>query len=243
MGQNSVVLAAPLVVVLLESLKHGPEEISRRPGRNSYARALIEVSAANELMESIVIAIPIENGLGHSLETIDVEYEWQPPRCATCKIFDHYDSKSPKLIKVDVSHQQTNDGFVEVTRRNGKGKQPFKSRQIDGIWLSKGAVNQPTNTNVFMLVPLSRSDQLVTNSMTRITTIGSDVGSTSQPVNAGKGAANQPTNTNVSMQVPLSRSDQLVTNSTTRITTNGSDEDSNTQPVNAGKRAANQPYF
>ncbi|GKE44277.1 hypothetical protein Tco_1471561 [Tanacetum coccineum] len=39
-------------------------------GRNTYVRALVEVSSANALLESLVIVIPFANGMGHSLETI-----------------------------------------------------------------------------------------------------------------------------------------------------------------------------
>ncbi|GKB07442.1 hypothetical protein Tco_0835726 [Tanacetum coccineum] len=42
-------------------------------GRNTYARALIEVSMLNHLKESLVVAIPFPIGSGHSLETIEVE--------------------------------------------------------------------------------------------------------------------------------------------------------------------------
>ncbi|GJV71899.1 RNA-directed DNA polymerase, eukaryota, reverse transcriptase zinc-binding domain protein [Tanacetum coccineum] len=66
-------------------------------GRNEYARTLIEISADRELMESIVIAIPFGKGKGHTLATIEVEYEWKPPVCSTCKIFDHTNEKCPKL--------------------------------------------------------------------------------------------------------------------------------------------------
>ncbi|GKD81946.1 hypothetical protein Tco_1348785, partial [Tanacetum coccineum] len=48
-------------------------------GRNTYVRAMIEVAAEEELKESIVIAIPRGNGQGHSLATVDIEYEWTPP--------------------------------------------------------------------------------------------------------------------------------------------------------------------
>ncbi|GKB28090.1 gypsy type transposase [Tanacetum coccineum] len=68
-------------------------------GKSTYARALIEVSADNELLDSLVIAIPIDKDNGHTLATIDVEYEWNPPRCATCKIFDHHSEICPKLVK------------------------------------------------------------------------------------------------------------------------------------------------
>nr|GEV67231.1 zinc knuckle CX2CX4HX4C [Tanacetum cinerariifolium] len=41
-------------------------------GKSTYARALIEVSAENELLDSLVIAIPIDKDNGHTLATIDV---------------------------------------------------------------------------------------------------------------------------------------------------------------------------
>ncbi|GJU61511.1 zinc knuckle CX2CX4HX4C containing protein [Tanacetum coccineum] len=109
--------------------------------RNTYARALVEVSSTNALMESLVIAIPFANGTGHTLEKIEIEYEWQPPRCATCKIFDHADEHCPKKMKTDAPTKVSNDGFVEVTRKNGKGKQHSHSRQIDGIRLTKPKPN------------------------------------------------------------------------------------------------------
>ena len=56
-------------------------------GRNNYARALIEVSSKMALVKSLVVVIPFPNGPGHSMETIDIEYEWKPPRCDTCKNF------------------------------------------------------------------------------------------------------------------------------------------------------------
>ncbi|GJW97773.1 zinc knuckle CX2CX4HX4C containing protein [Tanacetum coccineum] len=56
-------------------------------GRNTYARALIEVSSEKELMESLVVAIPFPNRTSHTLETIEVEYEWEPLQCASCKKF------------------------------------------------------------------------------------------------------------------------------------------------------------
>ena len=68
-------------------------------GRNSYARALVEVSSLNELMDHVVVAIPYPNGSGHSLVRIDIEYEWKPPRCDCCKIFDHNDAACPKNVK------------------------------------------------------------------------------------------------------------------------------------------------
>nr|GEY15346.1 hypothetical protein [Tanacetum cinerariifolium] len=58
-------------------------------GRSAYARALIEIAADVELVKSLVVAILFSNKEGHTFATIDIEYEWTPPRCATCCIFDH----------------------------------------------------------------------------------------------------------------------------------------------------------
>lgn len=92
-------------------------------GRNSYARALVEVSSINKLMDHVVVAIPFPNGLGHSLERIEIEYEWQPPRCDVCKIFDHDDVACPRKVKQsNVKSTVDDEGFMEVTKRKGKGK-------------------------------------------------------------------------------------------------------------------------
>ncbi|GJS05022.1 hypothetical protein Tco_0321530 [Tanacetum coccineum] len=102
---------------------------------------LIEVSARTALMNSIVVAIPIQNDPGHTLETIDIEYEWQPPRCDMCKIFDHNDSQCPKNVKAATQSQHLDDGFIEVKRKNGKEKLANKPRQVDGIRLNKPKPN------------------------------------------------------------------------------------------------------
>ncbi|GKF52424.1 zinc knuckle CX2CX4HX4C containing protein, partial [Tanacetum coccineum] len=64
--------------------------------------------------DSLVVAIPFPNGTGHSLETVEIEYEWQPLKCDTCKIFDHKDSECPKSVKVVETTQEEgeDDGFI-----------------------------------------------------------------------------------------------------------------------------------
>nr|GEX54430.1 Werner syndrome-like exonuclease [Tanacetum cinerariifolium] len=94
------------------------------------------------LKESLVVAIPYPNGKGHSLETVEVEYEWQPPRCDSCKIFDHTNGECPKREKVVVPDQRVDDdGFTQVTRKNEKGKLNNKPRQVVGIKLTKPKPN------------------------------------------------------------------------------------------------------
>nr|GEU30804.1 hypothetical protein [Tanacetum cinerariifolium] len=89
-------------------------------GRSTYARVLVEVSAESDLMESIVVAIPMSNGKGHTFALVDIKYEWKPPRCSTCKIFDHENDKCPKNPKVVVLAAAKDDGFVEVKRKKNK---------------------------------------------------------------------------------------------------------------------------
>ncbi|GJS29138.1 zinc knuckle CX2CX4HX4C containing protein [Tanacetum coccineum] len=43
--------------------------------RSTFARALIELSVERAIKDSVVVSIPFPNGSGHSLETLDVEYE------------------------------------------------------------------------------------------------------------------------------------------------------------------------
>ncbi|GJV69850.1 zinc knuckle CX2CX4HX4C containing protein [Tanacetum coccineum] len=111
-------------------------------GKNAYARVLIEVSSLSPLLDSVVVAVPFLDDTGYSFETVDVEYEWKPPRCDTCNIFDHVDSDCPKRIKVVVDADTSNDdGFTKVSRKRGKGKQTDKNRQVLGIKLTKPKSN------------------------------------------------------------------------------------------------------
>ncbi|GKA05178.1 hypothetical protein Tco_0684298 [Tanacetum coccineum] len=110
-------------------------------GKSAYARVLIEMSAETELPELVVVAIPFLDGTGHSLETIDVEYEWKPPRCNTCCIFDNVDDQCPKKPRVVTTTQEDKDGFMEVKRKKKKAKVPIKMRQEEGIKLTKPKLN------------------------------------------------------------------------------------------------------
>nr|GFA51785.1 hypothetical protein [Tanacetum cinerariifolium] len=86
------------------------------------------------------VAIPFQNGSGHSLGKIDIEYEWKPPHCDTCKIFDHTDEYFPKKPKTTILKPVTDDDFVGVTLK-GKGKHAYKPRDIDGVRVTKPKPN------------------------------------------------------------------------------------------------------
>ncbi|XP_035838876.1 uncharacterized protein LOC118486499 [Helianthus annuus] len=127
-------------------------------GRSSYARALVEISAKNELKEEIVIAVPDLEGEGFVKQKLYVEYEWSPYRCAHCKVFGHSDATCPRQTTRDPkepvnnqkhyegnNRQQVNqpvvdkDGFMDVVRKKAtrkagfplnKQKQKFEYRPI-----------------------------------------------------------------------------------------------------------------
>ncbi|GKA92050.1 RPA-interacting protein B [Tanacetum coccineum] len=65
-------------------------------GRSDYARALVEISAETPLVNSVYLEIPLDDDNGHVMAKVDIEYEWQPPRCGTCKVFDHLEAMCPK---------------------------------------------------------------------------------------------------------------------------------------------------
>ncbi|GJX28156.1 zinc knuckle CX2CX4HX4C containing protein [Tanacetum coccineum] len=108
-------------------------------GRSTYARALIKISADVDMKDSLVIAIPMGRDKGHSLATIDIEYEWRPPRCSTRLIFDHINDKCPKLPKLPTEASTKpigNDRFIEVKQKKNKAKNQAH-KQIEVVRLTK----------------------------------------------------------------------------------------------------------
>ncbi|GJZ36927.1 hypothetical protein Tco_0583118 [Tanacetum coccineum] len=69
---------------------------------SSYARAMIELRADEELKDTIIVAMPKLVSEGFNMCTIRVEYEWKPPRCSSCKFFEHVLNECPKKIVSDV---------------------------------------------------------------------------------------------------------------------------------------------
>ncbi|GKA26425.1 putative ribonuclease H-like domain-containing protein [Tanacetum coccineum] len=65
-------------------------------GRSSYARVMIELRADVELKDNIAIAMPKITREVHYICNVHVEYEWKPPKCASCKVFGHIHEECPK---------------------------------------------------------------------------------------------------------------------------------------------------
>nr|GEX21161.1 hypothetical protein [Tanacetum cinerariifolium] len=109
-------------------------------GRSTYARALVEISAEVDLVDELVIAIPVGKDMGHSLATVTIEYEWRPPRCSTCMIFYHTSEKCTKRSKELQTEPIVNDGFEVVKKKKNRSKNK-QHKQVDGVKLCKPALN------------------------------------------------------------------------------------------------------
>ncbi|GJW31882.1 zinc knuckle CX2CX4HX4C containing protein [Tanacetum coccineum] len=90
-------------------------------GRSDYARALVEVSADKPLVDSVDIDIPREDGKGYTTVNVRIEFEWQPPRCGTCKIFDHLESVCPMKRVAGPSKKSDMQADVKKDKRYIKG--------------------------------------------------------------------------------------------------------------------------
>ncbi|GJU81524.1 zinc knuckle CX2CX4HX4C containing protein [Tanacetum coccineum] len=84
---------------------------------------------AKALSNSLVMAIPLPEGKGHTLETINIEVE-------VTKLTDTIKPSTKPSTSVD-----NEDGLVEVKNRKNKGKNDNSSRAIGGIRLSKPKSN------------------------------------------------------------------------------------------------------
>ncbi|GJR34544.1 retrovirus-related pol polyprotein from transposon TNT 1-94 [Tanacetum coccineum] len=101
-------------------------------GRNTYARALIEVSAAKALLDSLVVAIPLPNGKGNTLETINIEYEWKPQGARHANFLTILIHLSKKRVE-----QKKSDGFKISPTFNDSRRKVMGSK--------KGSNGEPTS--------------------------------------------------------------------------------------------------
>ncbi|GJV11853.1 retrovirus-related pol polyprotein from transposon TNT 1-94 [Tanacetum coccineum] len=112
-------------------------------GRSSFARCLIEINVDDVLKESLTMGVPLIKGSGFIIETVNIEYEWKPPRCDQCKIFGHVHDHCPKKVSIPpivdtLIIEKINDGFQTV----GKTKKKGKSRSTNGGQFGGHSVKQ-----------------------------------------------------------------------------------------------------
>ncbi|GJR81029.1 zinc knuckle CX2CX4HX4C containing protein [Tanacetum coccineum] len=139
-------------------------------GRSTYARALIEMSSDRAFVESLVVGIPLEDGSGHSMETISVEYEWKPPRCGDCKIFGHTLSMCLKRViqamtSTAKSTPKSDSKSVNVADNNGfiEEKKGPKNNQTQTTNQSKASTSRSAPSKNF--TPMSNSFDTLSNLM------------------------------------------------------------------------------
>nr|GEZ12720.1 hypothetical protein [Tanacetum cinerariifolium] len=115
--------------------------------KSAYARVLIEIAADVELVKSLIIAIPVGNKEGQTFATIDIRYEWTPPRCASCRIFDHVSEKCPKLPKVASNEKVIEEGFIEVKKKKTKTKKRINNVVANNESTNRGPIQITTNNS------------------------------------------------------------------------------------------------
>ncbi|GJV31218.1 hypothetical protein Tco_1391618 [Tanacetum coccineum] len=165
-------------------------------GRSTYARALIEVSVEVELVDELVIAIPVGKDKGHTLATITVEYEWRPPRCSTCMIFDHTTEKCPKRPKEVQTEPVANDGFEGET---SKSSVPNKN-------MSSKAANVESTPST-----LNKDTILVSNSFTALTEEEEDIWGTKAANSIVNDSDSEDVDDELILEGPSDRSNDNVT--------------------------------
>ncbi|XP_022032619.1 uncharacterized protein LOC110933720 [Helianthus annuus] len=107
-------------------------------GRSSFARALIEINAENEIKDHITIAIPKLDEEGYLMERVDVEYEWKPLRCSLCCVFGHNDQNCSKNAQSKKNQVVVDDeGFISDKRKTIRLKPVQKNQKPKIIYKPK----------------------------------------------------------------------------------------------------------
>ncbi|XP_071704187.1 uncharacterized protein [Rutidosis leptorrhynchoides] len=103
-------------------------------GRPNFARAMIEISAHDDLKDKIRVATPCVKGGEKTVSEVTIEYEWKPPRCSCCCVFGHRDQQCPKIIvAAPETVAATNDGFKQVGRAKINDKMKSQARVKFGV--------------------------------------------------------------------------------------------------------------
>ncbi|GKE10366.1 hypothetical protein Tco_1413917, partial [Tanacetum coccineum] len=124
-------------------------------GRNSYACVLVELSSECDILENIVVAIHLPKGKGHYLETLDVEYEWWPPHCSACKIFDYEVEDFPSRVTKNCSDSLSKESGGRDGGIKPKKKGANKAANKQGF-----RFNKPNN---FIYRPVSKQSTIIEN--------------------------------------------------------------------------------
>ncbi|XP_022007560.1 uncharacterized protein LOC110906790 [Helianthus annuus] len=108
-------------------------------GRSSFARAMIEINADNDLKDFITVAIPKLEEDGYITEKVKIEYEWKPQRCSVCCVFGHNDQTCPKNIITKAKQVVIDDeGFITDTRKQARIGVLQKKQKAKFVYRPKG---------------------------------------------------------------------------------------------------------
>ncbi|GJV96870.1 hypothetical protein Tco_1548447 [Tanacetum coccineum] len=69
-------------------------------GHNIYVRAMIEIDAHKEMIDTMVVVVPKLNDIGYTCVTIRIKYEWKLSRCGTCAVFGHTLDRCTKVVLI-----------------------------------------------------------------------------------------------------------------------------------------------
>ncbi|XP_022040610.1 uncharacterized protein LOC110943164 [Helianthus annuus] len=143
-------------------------------GRSSFARALIEISADNDLKDYITVAIPKLDKDGYITEKVKVEYEWKPQRCSVCCVFGHSDQSCPKNVAPKAKQVVIDDeGFITDERKMARKGVMQKKQRAKFVYKPKigssgastsGTKNDKPDSNVNANVATKNSFEVLSKS-------------------------------------------------------------------------------
>ncbi|GJX67665.1 hypothetical protein Tco_0303392 [Tanacetum coccineum] len=137
-------------------------------GRSDYARALVEISAESPLVNSVDVEIPLDENNKHVMVKVNIEYEWQPPRCGTCKVFDHLEAVCPKKQAIyPKKSSATEDKGKQIAIKPvvNTGKKNTDTKVSTQRYIKGYRVNNPKTKLVYSAVVKPQTDNHVSNNM------------------------------------------------------------------------------
>ncbi|KAJ0711327.1 hypothetical protein HanOQP8_Chr09g0322611 [Helianthus annuus] len=140
-------------------------------GRSSFARALIEINAENELKDHIIVAIPKLDDEGYITEKVTVEYEWKPQRCSVCCVFGHDDQTCGKNVNNKAKQVVIDDdGFFTDKRKTARLGVTQKKQKPKFVYKRKANKADPSTSGTKNDEQVIRNDKPDHNPVVKVTT-------------------------------------------------------------------------
>ncbi|PWA39662.1 ATPase, F1/V1/A1 complex, alpha/beta subunit, Zinc knuckle CX2CX4HX4C [Artemisia annua] len=122
----------------------------RAYGRASFARVLVEVDAASDLVENIKVCY---EKLGRSMN-LKVEYAWKPPLCTHCRVFGHeFKTCGSRAITVDEVNDKCKNIDINADKIGDKvktGEEWQKARRFNRNGASTSRTNGQESNGFFV---------------------------------------------------------------------------------------------